>query len=158
VNSPKLSRPNVRGKAKGCPAAVAQPLSTHGVKCMFLWLDLYIPHRAQQKILRPKWLWPDCQSHFFLPKGGPKLNICPRPTDLDQHIPNIKNSPLVVAGTREDLIKIHCFLAGNSTLGTSRHKLSMQGCLNISNQGSYTLNCTFLHWGIGDGWPNSKFS
>jgi hypothetical protein len=44
-------------------------------------------------------------------------------------------------------------------LGTSRHKLSVQGCLDISNQGSYILKCTFLLWGKNphrDGWPDSR--
>ena len=38
-------------------------------------------------------LVPDCKSHFSLPKGGPKPNLHPRPSD-HQNVPNmIANTP-----------------------------------------------------------------
>jgi len=42
-------------------------------------------------------------------------------------------------------------------LGTSRHKLSVQGCLDTFNKGSYILKNTFVIWGKNshrDGWPD----
>ena len=44
-------------------------------------------------------------------------------------------------------------------LGTSRHKLSVQGCLDIPSQWSWILKFTFRLWGKNshrDGWPDLK--
>ena len=89
----------------------------------------------QSRTQTVQWLMPDCESYFSLPKEGSKPDLHPRPPDLHQNVRNIIRKPLVSCWHRGETF-------GNplsdrdfhpAHLSTQLHKLSVQGCLDMSN-------------------------
>jgi hypothetical protein len=97
---------------------------------------LYICMRTAKES-RPQtaqWLMPDCKSRFSLPKGGPNPDLHPRPPDLGWGPQYYCNTPgKLMAPGRSFWKSISGWDFHPAHLGTHLHKLSVQGCCNMSN-------------------------
>ena len=82
-----------------------------------------------------QWLMPDCNSHFSLPKGVHNRTFTPDPRTFTKMSPILLQTPLVSCwhqrGAFGSPLSDRDFHPAH--LGTSRHKLSVQGCLVISS-------------------------
>ena len=102
-------------------------------------------------------------SSFFAKRGVKNRTLTPDPRTFTKMSPIFLQTPLVSCWHQRGAF-------GNpfsgrdfhpAHLGTSRHKLGVQGCLDISYQGSYILECNILLWGKSchrDGWPKIKLT
>ena len=118
----------------------------------------YSPEKKRSQTVQR--LFPDCKSHF-LAKRRSKTRPSHQGPGLSSKCPQYYANTLVSwwyrGGAYENPLSDRDFYPAH--LGTSRHKLSVQGCLDMSNWTSYILKCTFLLWGKNshrDGWPDLR--
>ena len=111
--------------------------SNHGGRQAYNCLNLInIFNRVQQNNRDPK-RFRGCRLKkiALFPKGGPKPDLDPRPPDLHQNVHNIiANTPgklMAPEGSFGNPLSDRDFHPAH--LGTSRHKLSVQRCLDISS-------------------------